>query len=307
VQWFLITLAILPISESDRANDAIPVCRWSPFQRGRQTMKKDLAQIFNRYFDVLPADSSELLDDVFKLRYQVYCVENSFENAADFPDQRERDRYDDERAVYSVVRHHRSGLVAATVRLILPNPTDPRAPFPIEESCRKCFAASGIDPERLPRNAMAEISRFAVSKDFKRRLGESGTVAGVSPKTLLSTEDPGRQGARMIPHLILGLFTAIVRMSAAHKIAIWYAVMEPSLLRLLERFGIHFVPIGGMVNYHGMRQPCYGAIDRVLAGIWQRRPDVWRLITDGGTTWPKPEKRLLTPSEAEKKLLWPPG
>lgn len=248
-------------------------------------MKQDLANIFYRYFDVLDADHQELLDEVFQLRYQVYCVENNFEDSSQFPDGREMDGYDRGRSVSSLVRHKQTGLVAATVRLVLPDKQEPRQLFPIEQQCADSFQMAGFDFNNMPRNVMAEISRFCVSKHFKRRLGEAGTVSGIGsdPDSYAGFPDTG---LRMIPHLTIGLFAAIVRMSAAHGVAVWYAVMEPSLLRLLTRFGIEFTPIGSLVDYHGMRQPCYGKIEHVLAGIWKKRPDIWRLITDNGRVWP---------------------
>jgi N-acyl amino acid synthase of PEP-CTERM/exosortase system len=86
----------------------------------------------------------------------------------------------------------------------------------------------------------------------------------------------------------MGLFKAIVKMSARHGITHWYAVMEPTLLRLLARFGIEFDLIGPLVQYHGWRQPCFAAADQVLAGIHRRRPEVWEFITDAGKLWPAP-------------------
>lgn len=255
-------------------------------------MTQDLTTIFYRYFDVLDADNQALLDEVFRLRYQVYCVENAFEDASQLPDGREIDDYDRYRAVSSLVRHKPTGHVAATVRLVLPDRADPRQLFPIEQQCAESFNAAGFDFNHMPRNAMAEISRFCVSKHFKRRLGEAKTVSGIGPDPQ-SYADLQEKGVRMIPHLTIGLFAAIVRMSAANGVAIWYAVMEPSLLRLLTRFGIEFTPIGGLVDYHGMRQPCYGKIEQVLAGIWEKRPDIWRLITDDGRVWPLPYKAQL--------------
>ena len=70
----------------------------------------------------------------------------------------------------------------------------------------------------------------------------------------------------------------LVEASQARGITHWYAVMEPQLLRLLSRLGIHFDRIGDLVDYHGWRQPCVIEIDRMLDCVQSERPDVWSII-----------------------------
>lgn len=248
----------------------------------------DLCELFGSYFDVLTDTEPGVLDEALKLRYQVYCIEHDFEDSSRCKDEKESDDYD-KRSVHGIVRHLSSGVTAATVRLVLQDNDNPEAPFPIEKNCSDSLS---IDPSLLkgiPRHSIAEISRFAVSRNFKRRLGEADSPAGVGPdheKYIV----PDSHRKRVIPHLILGLFVAIVRLSAEHHITHWYAVMDVSLLRLLNRFGINFIPIGDLVDYHGLRQPCFGSVDDVLAGIWNKRFDIWQLITDDGSVWPAPAK-----------------
>jgi N-acyl amino acid synthase of PEP-CTERM/exosortase system len=251
----------------------------------------NLCEVFSEYFDVITDDESWVVDEAFKLRYQVYCIEQGFEDASQFKDKREFDDVDC-RSAHGIVRHLTSGVTAATVRLVLPDRNNSGAAFPIEEHCGDFLKLVSPILKGVPRHSIAEISRFAVSKDFKRRLGEAGHVAGVGPdhdKYLKQCPS----GKRVIPHLILGLFVAIVRMSAEHNITHWYAVMDESLLRLLGRFGIDFAPIGDLVDYHGLRQPCFRSVDEVLAGIWKKRLDVWQLITANGAVWPAPANHVL--------------
>jgi len=248
----------------------------------------DLCEIFNTYFDVVTGTDSSVLDEALRLRYQVYCVEHDFEDSSHFKDGKESDDYDC-RSVHGIVSHRSSGLTAATVRLVLSDRKDSDAPFPIEKNCCDSLKYAPSLFKHVPRQSIAEISRFAVSKNFKRRLGEAESVAGIGP----NIDEYVKQypcGKRMIPHLILGLFAAIVKMSAEQNITHWYAVMDVSLLRLLTRYGINFIPIGDQVDYHGQRQPCFGRIDDVLAGIWNKRFDIWQLITADGVVWPAPEK-----------------
>ncbi|MDH5190527.1 MAG: PEP-CTERM/exosortase system-associated acyltransferase [Gammaproteobacteria bacterium] len=256
-----------------------------------------LKKLFHEYFDVQEAGNQALIEESFKIRYQVYCLENSFENPEHFPDEMEIDRYD-ARSVHSVIKHRRTEMVAATVRLVLPNQENLFDLFPIEEFCPEAITNIDNILKTIPRNEIAEISRFAVSKDFKKRLNEQGTIAGVSPDTE-SYPDPenaknDKKASRLFPHISLGLFQGIVRMTADNNIKYWYAVMEPSLLRLLTRFGIQFKAIGPVTNYHGMRQPCFAVANEVMSGIYHQRKDVWELITDDGTTWPAPEKQKVS-------------
>ena len=56
----------------------------------------DMVAAFNEYFEVIDANSPELLRDVFRVRYQVLCVEQrapGFEPSR-YPEEMESDDYD---------------------------------------------------------------------------------------------------------------------------------------------------------------------------------------------------------------------
>ena len=93
----------------------------------------------------------------------------------------------------------------------------------------------------------------------------------------------------MLFHLPLGLIRSCVEMSVREGITHWAAMMEPALLRLLTRLGIHFNPLGPLVDHHGRRQPCWVDLDVMLRRVFAERPDVWDVITDGGRLWPLTE------------------
>jgi N-acyl amino acid synthase of PEP-CTERM/exosortase system len=54
--------------------------------------------------------------------------------------------------------------------------------------------------------------------------------------------------------------------------------MEPHLLRLLGRLGIHFEPLGELVEFHGRRQPCMTHLEPMLERVLAERPDIWSVI-----------------------------
>jgi N-acyl amino acid synthase of PEP-CTERM/exosortase system len=246
-------------------------------------MTSDLIAAFNEYFELIHADTDALRMQVYMLRYQVYVLETGFESEAtcqsgtDALGQRihwEQDDYD-RRSDHYLLRHRRTGVYAATARLILPSSQDIQAPYPIEQHC---FLTDRVNTAAV-RHHLGEISRFAVSKTFKRRIGESGTLSGVSSNVDIYFEEDER---RILPHISLGLFAAVMRMVHSHGITHCYAVMEPALLRLLGRFGVIFNRIGPDVDYHGLRVPCLGTVDEALPSIQHAAPAVWDLITDRG-------------------------
>src|SRR5579883_982462 len=194
-------------------------------------------------FVVRPADSPELLRQAYRLRYQVYCVENAFEDPAQHPDGLETDEFDDN-ALH-----------------ILPQP-DTRLPF-----ARLCADPIRHDRNRLPPARTAEVSRFALSKTLRR------TVA----RWMDATSD-ARRDALLVRELVIALIHAILATCAEQGITHLVAVMEPALLRLLSRFGILFAPIGPLVDYHGMRQPCAAVVDTLERQMHARLPNLFDLI-----------------------------
>jgi len=234
---------------------------------------------FYRYFEVQSANTPDLLREAMSLRYQVYCVERTYNDHQLYQDGLEKDEFD-QTSAQSVLRHLESGEVAATVRLIRPTAEIECGLLPMELHCQ-------IDPEfrskisGIPREQIGEISRLAVSKQFRRRLGEERTTQGAIE---ISTPQQRRPDDRrsIMPLITLGLFQAIVTMSSEQDITFWMAVMEPQLLRLLRGFGVAFVQIGPAANYHGKRIPCVGRISQVLAEIRRSRPDVWEFLTQNG-------------------------
>src|SRR5574338_334496 len=70
-----------------------------------------LMDLYSSYFDVVRADTPDLVSEALRLRYQVYCVENPFEDPSEHPDGLERDRYDAQ-AAHCLLLHRPTALVA---------------------------------------------------------------------------------------------------------------------------------------------------------------------------------------------------
>ena len=72
----------------------------------------DVITQFSQHFRLLPANTPELLREVYRMRYEVYCLEMGFERPEQFPDGLERDDYD-RRARHCLLQHRATGLYAA--------------------------------------------------------------------------------------------------------------------------------------------------------------------------------------------------
>jgi N-acyl amino acid synthase of PEP-CTERM/exosortase system len=234
---------------------------------------KNILDHFNQYFEMVPAISDELKNEVNKLRYQVYCIENKFLNSEHYPNYLEFDDYD-QQSVHYLIRHTKSGNYIATTRLILPYIHNHEKPFPIE-------IHSQIDNVNLlktmPRHNLAELSRFCVSKEFRRRKNE---------QHLITTNDAdaafNQQDRRSSSYLTLALFACAIKMSYENDIHYWYAIMEPALERLFSSLGIHFVGIGPLVDYHGKRRPFVIKVDDLLDSVAKKDLNYWNMLTNNG-------------------------
>jgi N-acyl amino acid synthase of PEP-CTERM/exosortase system len=237
-----------------------------------KTRERFLINSFGKYVTVVQANSKELLDKVFRLRFQVYCVERCFEDAAEYPDGRERDS-DDARSTHFLVLYRPSraseATAVGTVRLILPHSEADLPVFNLikggERSC--------ID---LPLESTAEVSRFAIAKASRGELKtdplddlNAGGVEDWRPRSAF-------------PLLSFGLIRAVVLMSAHSGITHIVAMMEPTLLRLLKRFGIEFNLIGDPVEHHGCRQPAWAAMAHLAEQVRLHYPALWEFATDAG-------------------------
>ena len=222
------------------------------------------------------AERIEHRADCFRIRFQVYCIDNAFEDPEDNPDGLETDTYDSH-SVHSLLTHRSTGNAIGTVRLVLPSRRRREARrFPCGRS-PVTIASDALAP--FPIERTGEISRFSIVKSFRQHTPDQGVEATLTPE----------EWRKMLFHLPLGLIRSCVEMSVREGITHWAAVMEPALLRLLTRLGIHFNPLGPLVDHHGRRQPCWADLDVMLRRVFAERPDVWDVITDGGRLWPLTE------------------
>jgi N-acyl amino acid synthase of PEP-CTERM/exosortase system len=239
----------------------------------RQPARDDLLRRFNLHFDTVLADTPDLLPIAQRVRYQVYCVENQYEDPAAHPDALERDEFDSH-AVHSVLVHRPTRDALGTVRLVLPVPDAPHDSFAIQKLTDHPLLKGSRE---LPLDTSAEVSRFSLSREFGRRAAATAERCG--ERSNAAAMEPRHCG----PLMRLGLIQMLVRMSRENGITHWLAVMEPRLLRMLAAMAIHFQPIGGMVEHHGWRQPCFCNMADVLRRVKAERPAFWDVLTAGGT------------------------
>ena len=226
---------------------------------------QSLLHCFKSHFTTIDADKPPFVGAAYRLRYQIYCVEKGFEDSAAHPNELERDEFDSH-AVQGLLLHRPTGTALGTARLVLPLPKTPERSFVIQRLLRHESARLAAS---APIASTAEVSRFSISKLSLRRLSV--------PKNDGSPVD-----YRAGPLMRLGLIQMLIRMSVANGITHWYCVIEPSLKRMLDAMAFYVEPVGPLVDFHGVRQPCVCTLSKVLAAMKRERPSFWDVLTDGG-------------------------
>lgn len=211
-----------------------------------------VASNFAKYFKIRFADSKELRQEAFKIRYGVYSEELGWE--PENISKMETDECDDY-AYHCLLEHRRTGVFAGCVRLVIPPVEHPQHPLPFEKNCLQSARKEVIDSTTLPRGSFGEISRLAVLASFRRREKETKqpfVLKDVDPKTIYSEEEQ-----RNFPNIAMGLYLAAVALADICNHQAMFVMMEPRLNRRLKRFGLPFQQCGDEMDYHGIRAMFY--------------------------------------------------
>jgi N-acyl amino acid synthase of PEP-CTERM/exosortase system len=230
---------------------------------------RDLAEIYQQHFDVVRARTPAQLDQAFHLRYQVYCVEHQFLDPTKNPGSREIDEHD-ENSVHILLVHRRTNKAFGTARVIIPHLGSSWQLLPIHDLLPPIYRE---EFDRYSFHQIGEISRFAVSKEFRHQWAEM-----VRPGFNCDRIDEVVE-QQLLRHLIFGLLGEVVEICLEYGVVHLAAVVEPPLFRMLRKFGIEFEPLGGLVEYHGKRQPCVVDIGRFIESSRYQNTDLWQFMS----------------------------
>jgi N-acyl amino acid synthase of PEP-CTERM/exosortase system len=204
-----------------------------------------LGKAFKQYFDIVPAFTDELKDEVYRIRHQVYCEELAYEPPR--PDRRERDEYDPH-SLHLLIRAVKIGEFMGCTRLVLARPEDPQYPLPFEKACAATLDRSIVDPAKLPRKHIGEFGRLAVLARFRKRKGEEDHATGL-------IQSFGSLLRPRFPYILAGLYLGTIELARLNGVDPLFVLTEDRLIRHLQRLGVKIRTIGGPIEHRGQRLP----------------------------------------------------
>ena len=228
-----------------------------PQNQKREAAVKNIYTEFPKHFEIIDVNTPELVRETFSLRYQVMCIERSFDwfSTSMYPDKMERDEYDD-RSTSVLIRHTPTGKYVGTVRLILQNTSTLGQPLPVEKHMK--IDSKDINFISLPRNEVAEVSRFTALREFSGGNYEC------------------------FPHISLALCAGLIRMSTKNNVRYWISGMTPELNRHMSNYGFDLTAVGPLTDYCGPRKPYFGNLVDVLEKVHSVDENMWKLATNNG-------------------------
>jgi N-acyl amino acid synthase of PEP-CTERM/exosortase system len=220
---------------------------------------RNLGERFKQLFDLTLGFENASLDEVFRIRHDVYCRDLGWEPVR--ADGREIDEFD-RHSIHCLLTRHMTGEAVGCTRLILARPEDPGHRLPFEESCRDVLDRSIADPQRMSRKSLGEVSRLAVLKSFRRRKGEEVVPAP------MSDDDFGPQGSEgRFPFIPLSLYLGAAAVARRLEIEHVFVLTEPRLASHFARIGFDIRRVGGCVEHNGIRVPSVLSSSRVVHGL----------------------------------------
>lgn len=205
-----------------------------------QSLLLDRRIIHNsQQFDICIADTLKLKEEVFKIRYRVYCQELGYEPLSKFPDKLERDTYDS-RSIHLLLKYKSMDAYIGCIRLVLSSDNF-QSQFPFENICNEHF----LDFNKISRACCGEVSRLAVLRDFRHWELRNGYYFNEFDHKLI------KRRLSIIPLILyLGVTSIISDLDLEYAITF----MEPRLSRQLKSYGLNSYSCGEIMDFRGKRR-----------------------------------------------------
>jgi N-acyl amino acid synthase of PEP-CTERM/exosortase system len=243
-------------------------------------------------FDVVLADTDELKDKLFQLRYTVFCEENNCDEASHYPDKKLKEPYD-AWATHFLLIHKESGDVAGGVSVVLPNREKPLQGFPVQEMCDHPLVHMEGEVYRL-----CEISRLFMAPRFRRRPEDGRLMPRYYDQDwgLKFTNGKIDYFRRRIPYAPLGLLRAVFEQALDHRIMDCVVTVESAHLQSLQDIGLSYRVLGPRIKGPVPRQPVIFNIKIALDHMREQNRHCYELVSDQG--------RLAKVADEVNKHTW---
>lgn len=187
-----------------------------------------VANDFSERYQILIANTNELRNDVYRLRYQVFCEQLGYD--MDQSDGLESDKYDPD-SLHILLRERVSQTPVGCFRIVMPQRTGhvwlPFDLYGVPHVDRSLFNWNHVNHARS-----IEVSRLALLTPSCRNTLSKGEST---------------------PYLATALFYGVTAMIVRLNVENVFMVIEPSLGRLTSRFGIRLDQISPPFEYYGQR------------------------------------------------------
>ncbi|WP_372372947.1 PEP-CTERM/exosortase system-associated acyltransferase [Vreelandella venusta] len=189
----------------------------------------------------------------FQLRHDVFLKEFNYEMHEDEAHLYESDEYDNY-SIHCLIEHKRSGILAGCVRLVMPfsGHTHSADQLPVQNQGEQLLNHATLTPFKLPPLETCEVSRLAISKNFRTRKSSTPEEAADKEVVLFAQDE-----AKTFSLVALGLFLCTYSIVGLTNRRHVFAMMEPRLLRLLAISGFKFTKVSEPIVYHGTRHAYY--------------------------------------------------
>jgi N-acyl amino acid synthase of PEP-CTERM/exosortase system len=232
--------------------------------------RHSIADGFTQFFGIAPALDEKLRNDVYFIRHEVYAREFGFEPVRE--DRRESDAYDEQSTHCLLRTADASQRLVGCARLVRPDPANLDAPLPFEISCRDTIDRSIIDPARLDRSRIAEVSRLAVMADFRRRKGEQNQAVPIQDQDFGSSAQP------RFPYIPVSLYIGCVILAERYGIDYLFTLTECRLAQHFSKLGVKIDPIGAPIEHRGTRVPSIIHVASVIPSLRAFVKPLWGVI-----------------------------
>jgi N-acyl amino acid synthase of PEP-CTERM/exosortase system len=214
---------------------------------------KEFINLMTHSYQVMPAISSDLEKEAYKVRHKVYCTELNYEESN--PEGLESDDFD-HHSTQMVVYSRADKAYIGCLRLVHGHKNGQYHTLPFEHHCKDELDHKIINMIKQSGHKYAEVSRLAIDREF-RHIGKKNGNKTLGKKSKSS-------------FVLLSLYLGLQALARQQNVRYLFAIVEPRLLNNLHRHSIPAIKIGNGINHRGIRIPILidvEDIERIIPSI----------------------------------------